>query len=169
MRRTWGEVRDEWLSSTALSESESKWAIEAITKNEKEIYAYEDMNQGSSSDELNEKLKSIRKAIKNEITKKENSLDDLTLNTPNSSKLQVSVPASVNYLMKAWAAAEGRDLSSIALQCLELGLRDMKSKGSIPSSAIERYDNACKRRIALAEVHKAWEIQELASNSEQKN
>ena len=59
--------------------------------------------------------------------------------------------------MKAWAAAEGRDLSSVALQCLESGLRTMKSKGSIPSVAIERYDVACQKRIALAEVNNVWE------------
>ena len=59
--------------------------------------------------------------------------------------------------MKAWAAAEGRDLSSVALQCLEIGLRAMKSKGSIPSAALRRYDVACERRIALAEVNNIWE------------
>jgi len=164
MRPSWGETRDERLRTTELNESEWKWAIEVITRNEKEIYNYENIQGKESSDE---ELKSIRKSIKNEITNKENSLDDLTLNTPNSSKLQVSVPASLNYLMKAWAAAEGRDLSSIALQCLELGLRDMKRKGSIPSSAVERYDIACRKRIALAEVHKTWETQELALNNHQ--
>ena len=80
-----------------------------------------------------------------EITCKENQLDDLVLNTPNSYKLQLSVPSNLNYLMKAWAAAEGRDLSSVALQCMELGLREMKSKGAIPSSAIRRYDLSCEK------------------------
>ena len=92
----------------------------------------------------------VSPVIKLKIIEKENELDDLSLNTANSAKLQVSVPSSLNYLMKAWAAAEGRDLSSVALQCLEIGLRAMKSKGSIPSAAIERYDVACKKRIAFA-------------------
>ena len=59
--------------------------------------------------------------------------------------------------MKTWAAAEGRDLSSVALQCLEIGLREMKGKGAIPSSAISRYELACEKRIALAEVNDFWE------------
>ena len=99
------------------------------------------------------------------IIEKENELDDLSLNTANSAKLQVSVPSSLNYLMKAWAAAEGRDLSSVALQCLEIGLRAMKSRGSIPTAAIERYDIACKKRIALAEVNNIWDKYEASNQS----
>ncbi len=60
------------------------------------------------------------------------------LNTPNSFKLKLSVPSNLNYLMKAWAAAEGRDLSSVALQCLEAGLREMKSKGALPSGSFKK-------------------------------
>ena len=71
----------------------------------------------------------------------------------------------INYLMKAWAAAEGRDLSSVALQCLEIGLRAMKSRGSIPTAAIERYDIACKKRIALAEVNDIWDKYEASNYS----
>jgi len=41
--------------------------------------------------------------------------------------------------LNVWAAAEGRDLSSVAFQCLETGIREMKSKGSIPSVAVNRY------------------------------
>ena len=63
----------------------------------------------------------------------------------------------MNYLLKAWAAAEGRDLSSVALQCLENGLRSFKGMGAIPSAAIKRYDVACEKRIALAEINNAWE------------
>ena len=58
----------------------------------------------------------------------------------------------LNYLLKVWAAAEGRDLSSVAFQCLETGLREMKSKGSLPAVAIDRYNSVCKKRIALAEI-----------------
>ena len=29
----------------------------------------------------------------------------------------------------------------------------MKSKGSLPAIAIDRYDSVCKRRIALAEIN----------------
>jgi len=62
------------------------------------------------------------------------------------------VPSNLNYLLKVWAAAEGRDLSSVAFQCLETGLREIKSKGSLPAVAIDRYDSVCKKRIALAEI-----------------
>ena len=59
---------------------------------------------------------------------------------------------NLNYLLKVWAAAEGRDLSSVAFQCLETGLREMKSKGEIPIAAMKRYDDSCEKRIALAEA-----------------
>ena len=165
MKKSWSENRDEWLKRTSVPEETSLWAIEAISKTEKQIYAYEESLQNGSDDEIDEKFKVLKKRIKTEITAKENSLDDLALNTPNSSKLQVSVPSSLNYLMKAWAAAEGRDLSSIALQCLEIGLRAMKSKGSIPLAAVKRYDVACEKRIALAEINKTWESIDSPQNS----
>ena len=66
--------------------------------------------------------------------------------------------------MKVCAAAEGRDLSSVAFQCLETGIREMKSKGSIPSVAVNRYDLACQKRIALAEVNNLLEKYEIAQN-----
>ena len=128
MKRTWGSTRDEWISKTSLANEMSIWAIDSLNKNEAEIYDLENISSKSSEEELNEKLKVIKKAIKHTIIEKENELDDLSLNTANSAKLQVSVPSSLNYLMKAWAAAEGRDLSSVALQCLEIGIRSMQSK-----------------------------------------
>ena len=157
MKQNWGKTRDEWLKKTALPEETSSWAIESINKNEKDIYALEAISESESTDDLNKRLRELKKAIKSQMLEKENKLDDLSLSTANSSKLQVSVPSSLNYLLKAWAAAEGRDLSSVALQCLESGLRAMKSKGSIPTAAIERYDIACAKRIALAEVNNTWE------------
>ena len=163
MERSWGKVRDEWLGKTSLEEEISLWAIECLNKNEKAIYSLEEISKEGSTNQIEEKIKELRKTIRTEILEKETSLDDLSLNTANSSKLQVSVPASLNYLMKAWAAAEGRDLSSVALQCLEIGLRAMKSKGSIPSAAIERYNVACQRRIALAEVNNIWDKHESIS------
>ncbi len=157
MEKNWSNAREEWLERTALKRETSSWAIESLTNNEKEIYDLEVITKKGGHIELEKRLKELRKAIKEEILEKEATIDNLSLNTPNSSKLQVSVPSSLSYLMKAWAAAEGRDLSSVALQCLESGLRTMKSKGSIPSVAIERYDVACQKRIALAEVNNVWE------------
>ena len=163
MKKTWGQSRDEWLKETSLPDEIRSWAIDSISKSEKEIYSLEEIASSQNFDEIEENLKTLRRHIKNAIALKEDDLDNLSLNTPNSYKLQVSVPSSLNYLMKAWAAAEGRDLSSVALQCLEAGLRAMKSKGSIPNAAVERYDFACEKRIALAEVNHAWEMHESTS------
>jgi len=109
-------------------------------------------------------VKFLKKKVKETISSKEISLDDITLNTSNSNKVQISVPSNLTYLMKVWAAAEGRDLSSVAFQCLETGIREMKSKGSIPSVAVNRYDSACQKRIALAEVNNLLEKYELAQD-----
>ena len=111
-------------------------------------------------------VRDLKKKVKETISSKETSLDDITLNTTNSNKVQISVPSNLNYLLKVWAAAEGRDLSSVAFQCLETGLREMKSKGSIPSIAINRYDSACQKRIALAEVNHLLEKFELSQNEQ---
>tara|TARA_Y100001968_G_C18941098_1_gene518758 strand:- start:62 stop:580 length:519 start_codon:yes stop_codon:yes gene_type:complete len=165
---SWKEKKESWLTETSVDESISRWAIESISASEPTIKELDDIFlDKTTGDEktakLDNTLKKIRRSIKAEISTKENELDCISLNAPNSSKVQLSVPSNLNYLMKAWAAAEGRDLSSVALQCLETGLRAIKSKGSIPLAAVKRYDLACEKRIALSEVNNAWEEYEELS------
>lgn len=164
----WKNKKESWLRQSSLEESVSKWAIDSIRASEKEIEELDVLLgkpslEDKSVVEIATYLKNIRRDIKTAISLKENGLDDISLNPPNSSKVQISVPSNLNYLMKAWAAAEGRDLSSVALQCLETGLRLIKSKGSIPFAAVERYELACEKRIALSEANNVWqEYEELS-------
>lgn len=67
----------------------------------------------------------------------------------NQVKLTVSVPPSVHVLLRSWALCEGRELTSVVLQCVELSVRQMKSNGSIPAAAIRAYDDACEERLAV--------------------
>ena len=64
-------------------------------------------------------------------------------------KLTVSVPPSLHVLLRGWALCEGRELTSVVLQCVELSVRQLKSNGSIPSAAIHAYEAACDERLAL--------------------
>ncbi|WP_041434719.1 hypothetical protein [Synechococcus sp. CC9605] len=64
-------------------------------------------------------------------------------------KLTVSVPPSLHVLLRGWALCEGRELTSVVLQCVELSVRQLKSNGSIPSAAIRAYDAACDERLAV--------------------
>ena len=165
MDTSWTSKRDAWLKQTSLESETSSWAAESINKSEEIILDLEKGHNSSgkqqrSIEEAETELRLLRKTIKRSLTDKENELDELSLNTPNSYKLQLSVPSNLSYLMKAWAAAEGRDLSSVAMQCLETGLREMKRKGSIPEAAVKRYDASCEKRIALAEVNHIWETHE---------
>ena len=162
MNNNWSKLRDEWLNSTAISEDDAKWALEALINSEPELFEIE--RKARNNEDTISQVKSLKKKVKETISSKEISLDDIALNTSNSNKLQISVPSNLNYLLKVWAAAEGRDLSSVAFQCLETGIREMKSKGSIPSIAIERYDSACQKRIALAEVNNLLEKYEFNQN-----
>ena len=162
MSNNWSKIRDEWLHRTAVEEEDAKWALEALVNSEEEIFEIERKFQNNQ--EALDLVRSLKKKVKATISLKEISLDDIALNTSNSNKVQISVPSNLNYLLKVWAAAEGRDLSSVAFQCLETGLREMKSKGSIPSIAINRYDSACQKRIALAEVNNLLEKYEIAKN-----
>ena len=164
MSKNWSYIRDEWLKSTTIAEDDAKWALEALINSEGEFFEIERKFK-SKEDALGE-VRSLKKKVKETISSKEISLDDIALNTSNSNKVQISVPSNLNYLLKVWAAAEGRDLSSVAFQCLETGLREMKSKGSIPSIAITRYDSACQKRIALAEVNNLLEKYELSQNEQ---
>ena len=150
MSKDWTYFREEWLKNTSLQEDDAKWALEALINSEKEFYEVE--SGIKNKEDVFIKVKNLKKKVRDNISSKELSLDDIALSTSTSNKLQISVPSNLNYLLKVWAAAEGRDLSSVAFQCLETGLREMKSKGSLPAVAIDRYDSVCKKRIALAEI-----------------
>ena len=64
-------------------------------------------------------------------------------------KLTVSVPPSLHVLLRGWALCEGRELTSVVLQCVELSVRKLKSNGSIPGAAIRAYEAACDERLAV--------------------
>ena len=160
MPKNWSSIREEWLKSTTIEKEDAKWALEVLIDTEEDLFEIE--RKFKNNEDALGQVRSLKKKVKETISSKEISLDDIALNTSNSNKLQISVPSNINYLLKVWAAAEGRDLSSVAFQCLETGLREMKSKGSIPSIAINRYDSACKKRIALAEVNNLLEKYELS-------
>ena len=64
-------------------------------------------------------------------------------------KLTVSVPPSLHVLLRGWALCEGRELTSVVLQCVELSVRQLKSNGSIPSAAIRAYEAACDERLTV--------------------
>ena len=162
MPTNWSKIRDEWLDSTAIAEDDAKWALEALINSEEEFFEIEQKIRNRES--ALSQVKDLKRKVKENISSKEISLDDIALNTSNSNKVQISVPSNLTYLLKVWAAAEGRDLSSVAFQCLETGLREMKSKGSIPSVAINRYNMACQKRIALAEVNNLLEKYEIVQN-----
>ncbi len=151
MPKNWSYFREEWLRNTSLQEDEAKWALDTLINSESDFFEIERGIQ--NKEDIFTKIKNLKKKVKENISSKEMNLDDISLGASSSSKLQISIPSNLNYLLKVWAAAEGRDLSSVAFQCLETGIREIKSKGSIPSAAIKRYDSACKKRIALAEIN----------------
>ena len=163
MPSNWSKIRDEWLDRTAIAKDDAKSALEALINSEEELFEIEQKIKNKEDDAISQ-VKFLKKKVKETISSKEISLDDITLNTSNSNKVQISVPSNLTYLLKVWAAAEGRDLSSVAFQCLETGIREMKSKGSIPSVAVNRYDSPCQKRIALAEVNNLLEKYEIAQN-----
>ena len=68
----------------------------------------------------------------------------------NQVKLTVSVPPSLHVLLRSWAHCEGRELTSVVLQCVELSVRQLKSNGSIPAGAIRNYELACEERLAAS-------------------
>ena len=155
MQKSWSSLRDEWLQSTSIAEDDAKWALDAIVRVEDELFEIE--RKIKREENIFSDVRNLKKKVKEIISLKEFDLDDISLNTSNSNKLQISVPANLNYLLKVWAAAEGRDLSSVAFQCLETGISEIRKKGAIPIVAISRYNSACEKRIALAEVNNLLE------------
>ena len=68
----------------------------------------------------------------------------------NQVKLTVSVPPSLHVLLRSWAQCEGRELTSVVLQCVELSVRQLKSSGSIPAGAVRNYELACEERLSAS-------------------
>ncbi len=155
MNKIWSSLREEWLKNTSIPEADAKWALDVLLNSEEDFFEIEKKIQ-NKEDYFGE-VKNLKKKVKENISIKEIDLDDISLNASNSNKLQISIPSNLNYLLKVWAAAEGRDLSSVAFQCLETGISEMKSKGSIPVIAMNRYNSACEKRIALAEINNLFE------------
>tara|TARA_B100000700_G_C15028562_1_gene849440 strand:- start:887 stop:1477 length:591 start_codon:yes stop_codon:yes gene_type:complete len=148
MEKEWEDRKSRWRQETALPDAAATWAMNGLKNSD---LITDNQNLGNIEDI--DKLEGFKKSIRKKLQEHESKLDNLLLGTANSYKLQVSVPMSLNYLMKAWAAAEGRDLSSVALQCMELGLRETRRRGAIPVAAINLYEQVCEKRIALAEMN----------------
>ena len=106
MSSNWSKIRDEWLNKTAISEDDAKWALEALINSEEDLFEIE--RKLKNNEDAIGQVKVFKKKVKETISSKEISLDDIALNTSNSNKVQISVPANLNYLLKVWAAAEGR-------------------------------------------------------------
>ena len=129
MTKSWSYYREEWLKNTSIPEDDAQWALEILINSEEDFFEI-DKRVNDNLDTFNQ-VKNLKKKVKDGINSKELDLDDISLSPSNSNKLQISVASNLNYLMKVWAAAEGRDLSSVALQCLETGLREIKNNISL--------------------------------------
>ena len=63
MPYSWSKLRDEWLSSTAIGEEDAKWAIEALTNSEEELFEIERKvkNNENAIDQVKNLKKKVRK------------------------------------------------------------------------------------------------------------
>ena len=98
MPSNWSKIRDEWLDRTAVAKDDAKWALEALINSEEELFEIEQKIK-NKEDAINQ-VKFLKKKVKETISLKEISLDDIALNTSNSNKVQISVPSNLNYLLK---------------------------------------------------------------------
>ena len=98
MPSNWSKIRDEWLDRTAIAKDDAKWALEALINSEEELFEIE--KKIRNKEEVISQVKILKKKVKETISSKETSLDDITLNTSNSNKVQISVPSNLTYLLK---------------------------------------------------------------------
>ncbi|QNI48848.1 hypothetical protein [Synechococcus sp. A15-60] len=68
---------------------------------------------------------------------------------PYGSKLQLTIPNAFAHLIDAWAAAEGRERTSVGAEALLKGLRQMMQEGTLPQTAMDSYERACRHQSAL--------------------
>ena len=92
MQNNWSSLRDEWLKSTSIPEDDAKWALDAIIRAEDELFEIE--RKMKTKEDIFSEVRNLKKKVKEMISLKEIDLDDISLNTSNSNKLQISVPAN---------------------------------------------------------------------------
>ena len=98
MPNNWSKIRDEWLNSTTITKDDAKWALEALINSEEEIFEIEQKIRNKEDAII--QVKNLKKKVKETISSKEISLDDIALNASNSNKVQISVPSNLTYLLK---------------------------------------------------------------------
>ena len=68
---------------------------------------------------------------------------------PYADKLQITIPPAFGALLDGWAAAEGRDKTSVAVAAMEVGLRQLLKDGSLPPLSVEFYKRTCETQTAM--------------------
>ena len=89
MPSNWSKIRDEWLNRTAVAQDDAKWALEALINSEEVLFEIE--QKIKNKEDAISQVKFLKKKVKETISSKEISLDDIALNTSNSNKVQISV------------------------------------------------------------------------------
>lgn len=69
-------------------------------------------------------------------------------------KLQVSLASTQKLLLEAWAEAEGKSLSGVAAEAMAIGLAQLRKDGTIPKSAVAKYQTQCEFRSAVTDFCK---------------
>ena len=82
MPSNWSKIRDEWLDRTAVAKDDAKWALEALINSEEELFEIE--QKIKNKEDAISQVKFLKKKVKETISSKEISLDDIALNTSNS-------------------------------------------------------------------------------------
>ena len=79
MPSNWSKIRDEWLDRTAVAKDDAKWALEALINSEEELFEIE--QKIKNKEDAISQVKFLKKKVKETISSKEISLDDIALNT----------------------------------------------------------------------------------------
>ena len=80
MPSNWSKIRDEWLDRTAIAKDDAKWALEALISSEEELFEIE--QKIKNKEDTISQVKFLKKKVKETITSKEISLDDINLLYP---------------------------------------------------------------------------------------
>ena len=80
MPSNWSKIRDEWLDRTAIAKDDAKWALEALINSEEELFEIEQKIK-NREDALSQ-VKILKRQVKETISSKEISLDDINVLYP---------------------------------------------------------------------------------------
>ena len=158
---------DPEVTKFEVSLSTNRFKAEEIFKGVKQegtysetTYAKADSYFEGSFDRIDDYFRRMRESDPNELEKQLEmshhafwfgEVVRISKRSDKQDKIQVSLASTQKLLLEAWAEAEGKSLSGVAAEAMAIGMAQLRKDGTIPRSAVSKFEKACELRSVVAD------------------